>query len=209
MLRRASFIAGLAATLGVACAAPATAGTPLGIDVYDWFFSPEAGEQSVTGPGISWNWNGGGGNTQDDHNVREDSRMFRSPLQDTGTFQISASAGTYHYYCEPHLESNDMEGELKITPAYVPLANPDELRIVWSNGDDDTGDRFDVRYKVGDGQFKTWKNDTAKSAQRFGRLDQPVDVKPGKTYTFKARTGVAAKPSKQSMYSPLLVVDAP
>ena len=208
-MRRASFIAGLAATLGTIWAAPASAGVPVDIDVYDWNFLPKEAEHSVLGTGVIWDWNGGSGTTQDEHNVREDSKLFRSPLQDEGTFQISPSAGTYHYYCEPHLDSNDMQAELKITPAYTELSNPDELRIVWAQDDSDTGDRFDVRYRVGMGPFKTWKKDTARLSERFGRQDEPVDVKPGKTYTFKVRTGLASNPTKQSKYSPQLVVEVP
>jgi plastocyanin len=208
-LRRASFIAGLAATLWIGWAAPAPAGVPVNIDVYDWLFLPEDVEHSVLGTGVIWNWNGGSGTTSDEHNVREDSKLFRSPLKDEGSFQISPSAGTYHYYCEPHLDSNDMQGGLKITPAYTELSNPDELRIVWAQDNSDTGDRFDVRYRVGIGPFKTWKKDTAKLSGRFGRQDEPVAVKPGKTYSFKVRSGLASKPSKQSKYSPALVVDVP
>jgi plastocyanin len=207
-VRRASFIAGLAGAIALGWSAPASAGVPVNIDVYDWMFLPDVAEQSALGTGVIWNWNGGSGTTQDEHNVREDSKMFRSPLRDQGTFSISPSAGTYHYYCEPHLLSNQMEGKLKIMPAYTELS-PDQLRITWAQEESDTGDRFDVLYRIGEGPFKTWHKRTAKRSGRFGRLDEPVDVKPGKTYSFKARTSFAAKPSKQSNYSPLLVVDVP
>lgn len=41
----------------------------------------------------------------------------------------------------------------------------------------------------------------------FGQNDKPVDVKPGKTYRFRARSEKSAKPDKHSGWSPGFKVD--
>ena len=146
--------------------------------------------------------------TANTHNVREDSKLFRSgPLTDSGTYHIVPSAGTYHYYCESHgSENGGMDGVLKEIPVAGPR-NADFFTVGWAPAEDtDTGDQFDVRYKVEDGEWKTWFKNTDKIGWKFGRNDKPIDVKPNKTYRIQARSELHSNPSKHSGFSPSLVV---
>ncbi|MEO8092188.1 MAG: hypothetical protein ABI726_05730 [bacterium] len=52
-----------------------------------------------------------------------------------------------------------------------------------------------------------WKSNMSKLEATFGQNDKPVDVKPGKTYRFRARSEKSAKPDKHSGWSPGFKVD--
>lgn len=189
-------------------ALPALAfGAATNIQVKDNFFQPQAPATRAFQSGPSFHWGtAGSGNP---HNVRQDAKLFRSGGLTTGpiNYTISASAGTYHYYCELHgSPAGGMAGVVKVRPisSLAPTGNP--FTVTWADSGTNTGKAFDVRYKVGTGAFKIWKNDTSAFKGVFGQNMQPVPVMLGKTYGFQVRSEQAADHSKFSGWSPTLSV---
>ena len=143
------------------------------------------------------------------HNVRQDKMLFFSGAPTAGAinFSISASAGSYHYYCELHGTPNPgsigMQGTVKVKP--IANANPAgaPFTATWALPGTNTGTRFDVRFRRGTtGPFTAWRNDTATRTGIFGQAGAPVTVAPGQTYQIQARSQKA--PSQQSDWSPVL-----
>src|SRR5262245_10354351 len=97
-------------------------------------YSPENASATVnpltTGTGgEEFVWVGPG--TLDEHNVREDNRLFRSgpASEDFHEYHTDISAGRYHYYCEVHgSKSGGMAGTVRVRPAiegaFVRWADP-------------------------------------------------------------------------------------
>jgi plastocyanin len=161
-----------------------------------------------TGPSFTWK----SAPTSDRrHNVREDHKLFYSGALTTAdiNFSISASAGTFHYYCELHGDTvSGMDGYVKVRPiaALAPAGNP--FTVSWALAGTTTGNRFDVRYRQGTtAPFTTWKTDTSARSAVFGQNGQPVTVVPGSKYQFQARSQNA--PANQSGWSPALTFTAP
>jgi plastocyanin len=195
--------------LAAALALPAIAfGAPTNIQVKDNFFQPQAPAARAFQTGASFHWQRGAGSTLP-HNVRQDAGLFRSGNLTSGpiNYSISASAGTYHYYCELHgSPAGGMAGVVKVRPISnaAPVGNP--FTVTWANSTTNTGKAFDVRYKVGSGTFKIWKNDTSQFKAIFGLNMKPVPVMLGKTYQFQVRSEQASNHSKFSGWSPTLTV---
>jgi plastocyanin len=206
--RRVSAIAAASAALLVMAATPAIAGQdPYSVndDFFDPAFPPKL---SIPAACFTWNW----AVVADAHNVRQDRKLFYSgPLtsDDSASFgPICASAGTFHYYCENHgSASGGMDGRLRVVPNVEGDVGSDRFRVRWGQGLDHTGDRFDVRFRVGDGRWKDWRKDTRKDEKTFGRNDNPVDVKPNRTYSFKVRSQKGPNDNKVSGFSPKLTVE--
>ena len=162
-----------------------------------------------------WAW-GDTGTTKDTHNIREDHKLFYSGAltnDNIDGFDVQASAGTYHYYCEHHgSASGGMDGVIKSKPRksdVPPGPGLDEFEITWAY-DTDTGDRFDVQYRVNGGDWRNWKNDTANFSGIFGHNDRPLDVQDGNTYTFRVRTEKSSNVDvRRSRWSPKLSVEIP
>lgn len=168
-------------------------------------FGPKTVAKTVGAGGIHWQW-GASGSTALPHNVRQDDKLFRSGSLTTSNpagFSVVPSAGSFHYYCELHgSPSGGMAGAIKIKPAiFNKTANSFGVR--WSPGTNQTGDAFDVRYRVDGGTWKTWKNDVTVAQATFGASNKPVHVGPGHTYDVQARSEKKSDPSKQSGWSPL------
>jgi plastocyanin len=196
------------ALLGVALVLPALAfGAATSIQVKDNFFSPRAPAGRAFQHGTSFHWTRTGlGNR---HNIRQDAGLFLSGGLTRGPidFSISASAGTYHYYCDLHgSPTGGMDGVVKVRPIFnaAPTGNP--FTVTWADSATNTGKAFDVRYKVGTGTFKIWKNDTSQFKAVFGLNGQPVPVMLGTTYQFQVRSEQATNHSKVSGWSPTLSV---
>jgi plastocyanin len=189
----------------VALALPALAGAvPRQIAVDDDFFSPRNPAARNFAPGPSFRWSNGGG-TNRPHNIRQDDRLFRSGNTTTGpiNFAINASAGSYHYYCELH-RSIGMTGVVKVRPIAVPGSLVGEIEVRWANSGTNTGSRFDVRYRVDQRQWKTWKNDTRGFHASFGHNDRPVNYRPNlHTYKVQVRSE-RRRVNKHSDWSPAL-----
>ncbi len=175
--------------------------------VKDNRFKPDVAKQPVNDGSTFFSW---ADSVEREHNVRHDSKLFYSgdPTDDPSTaYSFTISAGTWHYFCEVHgSRRGGMDGVVRVKPSSS-QALSGEIRIDWGNGTS-TGDRWDVRFRVGKRDFRTWHSNTTLSYDIFGTNDVPVDVKPGKTYTFQARSELSSDPTRRSGWSPKLVVVA-
>jgi plastocyanin len=187
------------------CAMQASAGSTFIIDVDDNFFAPDNGGQFTPTVGIRWEWNAP---TTNKHNVRQDDRMFRSgPPTKGGQYEIIPPAGTYRYYCEVH-GNGVMDGVLRMTPSIPEIGSDDLVKVTWTSTGDTFGDRFDVRYAVGNGPFKPWLTKTERRRAPFGKDNKPLDVKPNQEYRFRARTRITGENPKVSEWSPVVAGSA-
>ncbi len=198
-MRRFLVISAAAALLAL----PAGAGAaPREIDIGDDFFSPKKPAARSFQSGPSFRWSNGGG-TLNRHNVRQDDKLFFSgnPTRGSINFAIRASAGSFHYYCELH-RSSGMSGVVKVRPIALADSLSGQIAVQWADSNTNTGSRFDVRYRVDNRRWKTWKNDTSKSQGNFGRNDNPVNYRPNRhTYKVKVRSE-RQQVSKHSDWSP-------
>ncbi len=167
-------------------------------------FGPKTVTKNVGAGAIHWQW-GTNGTTAVAHNVRQDDKLFRSgnlTSSDPGGYTITPSAGSFHYYCELHgSPSGGMAGTIKIRPA-VFSKTATSFGVRWSPGTNQTGNAFDVRYRVDGGAWKTWKNHVAVASAIFGAGNKPVHVGPGHTYEIQARSEKSSAVSKPSGWSP-------
>ena len=137
-MRRSLIIS--AAAVALALTFPAAAGAvPREIDVDDDFFAPKNPPTRNFEPGPSFRWTNGGG-TSNDHNVRQDDRLFSSGGLTDGpiNFAIRASAGSYHYYCTLHRRQG-MSGRVKVRPIAVPDSLVGEIEVRWANAEHQHG----------------------------------------------------------------------
>jgi len=198
----------IAAAAMLSLAIPASASAGISILVDDDFFSPEVSPANAGNP-VFWSSNG---TTTNIHNVTQDKNLFDSgPASTSLSFQRTVSAGTFPYYCDQHGDKGGvgMSGKLKVKP--VQLARKRQAGLVigvqWG-GADQTGDQFDVRYKGPgtDGKYKTWLRNTELESGEFGTNNDPVRVKPDKTYSFQVRSESSIT-GKGSGFSPALKVE--
>jgi plastocyanin len=198
-------VAGLIAA--AALAAPASAGLPIHVTVDDNFFNPATATMSAV---ADLEWQSSGGSTSNEHSVTQDKGLFDNGVEtDNINFQIRPSAGTFPYYCTVHGGKGGvgMSGVLKVRPSLAAMKRRGgfAFEVVWADGDGDSGDQFDVRYKVsGKPGFKTWLKDTGQASAVFGEGNDPVNVKPGKTYSIQVRSQLSSNPKKHSDWSPSL-----
>jgi plastocyanin len=167
-------------------------------------FGPQNVTESVGAGSIHWQWDTNG-STFASHNVRQDDKLFYSGKLTTSEpagFDVDPSAGKFHYYCELHGSRNGgMEGTIKIRPAIFDQTAK-SFGVRWSTGSDDTGDAFDVRYRVDGRKWKMWKNDVTRAKAKFGAKRKPVRVRGGHTYDIQARSEKKKKTKKRSKWSP-------
>jgi plastocyanin len=204
-----------AATMVLACialAAPASAGLPA-IIVADDEFVDDTVTIDVDPPGgvVIWHWDALNENS---HNVRQDRALFKSgpPVEVDDDFEVDPSAGTFRYYCTEHGGPGGvgMSGVLRVRPRRTdpsPVRGINGVGVTWSPGTLQSGDRFDVQFKVGDGKWRTWKKNTLKHDGFFGRNGNPVTLNPSKTYRIRARSELSANPKKRSGWSPPLLIE--
>ena len=119
-------IAAVAAGLMLPAVAPA-APALREISVNDNFFDPAFPAASNFATGSDFHWTRAAG-SNGKHNVRQDQVLFRSGDPTTGPidYAITASAGTYHYFCEIH--GPDMSGDVVVTPQH--LSSPANRHIM-------------------------------------------------------------------------------
>jgi plastocyanin len=195
--------------------APAGAGHIIEVQVQDNDFVPEVVTTQIYngegGPGIVGWIRAPGSNNR--HNVAEEHRIFRSGDPTFGDIDFTRrfSAGTFDYLCEFHGPS--MSGVIKARLLMTP--DPDGLpfTVRWArqgpdpNTSSNTGNVFDVQYKVDDGQWRNWKTDTNTNKGVFGKNGNPVEVQAGHAYRFRARSQKnASTQNAHSRWSPVLVV---
>jgi plastocyanin len=163
-------------------------------------FAPSTVTQAV-GASIHWYW--WADSNAGPHNVRQDDKLFYSGAatdNNPAGYTITPSAGRFHYYCEPH-RTRGMQGTLYIRPA-VFNRTATSFGVRWSPGTNQTGNRFDVRYRIDGGAWTTWKNHIAAAQGVFGLSDNPVHVSPGHIYEVQARSETSTDLQKRSGCSP-------
>jgi plastocyanin len=205
MRRRRLMIGVIAAMLALPALALGRATTTVtveagGVNAY----APRTVTKTVGTGAVHWRW-GTDGTTFAVHNVREDKKLFysgRLTTSDPNGFAVVPSAGGFHYYCEIHgTRSGGMAGNVKVRPAiFNPKARSFGVR--WSTGSNDTGNAFDIRYRVDGGKWKLWRNDVKTAQATFGANAKPIRVRPGHTYDVQARSEKASNPKKRSKWSP-------
>jgi hypothetical protein len=94
-----------------------------------------------------------------------------------------------------------MEGTIYVRPA-VFGRTATSFGVRWSPGTNQTGNRFDVRYRVDGGAWKMWKNHIAAAQGLFGASDNPVHISPGHKYEVQARSETGTDLQKRSGWSP-------
>src|SRR6476620_7693182 len=141
-----------------AIAAPATQ-----ISVRDDSFSPTRPATVKLGGTFSWHR---APSALNEHNVHQVAGLFKSGNPTTTSFttahpySITPSAGSYTYYCDAH-RALGMVGKIEVRPIIeAGTLHSRRFGVQWaSRTNNETGTRFDVRYRVG-GKWKVWKNDT-------------------------------------------------
>jgi plastocyanin len=191
--------------LSLVAGLPAGAGAATTITV-----EPVAGENSYAPKRVRrplgdstfvWIWGPDGGGTSDPHDVEQNAGLFDSgELQTEGSYEVTAPAGTFPYFCSVHFE---MRGRIAVIPAGGE-AYPAPFKVSWSMRAASTGGRFDVRYRAAGGPWRTWLEDTERRAAVFGRERRPLRVRDGASYRFQVRT--LRTDRKRSGWSPPLVV---
>ena len=167
-------------------------------------FGPKSVTKNVGAGDIHWQW-GTNGHTSLPHNVRQDNGLFSSgnvTSSKPSGYTIIPSAGSFHYYCSLHGSpgsNTGMVGTINIRPT-VFSKTASSFGVKWSPGTNQTGNAFDVRYRVDGGAWKPWKNHVAAASAIFGAGNQ--HVAPGHTYEFQARSEKSTAVSKASGWSP-------
>lgn len=165
-------------------AVPATATSEV-VTIANFSFTPDPVTGLPPGGVVTWQK----GPADGTHNVVQNKGLFRSGDPTSGIIEFSRtfSAGTYPYKCEVHAVSQDMKGKVKI-PVQIDI-NEAELPVVeWAVDGSNTGGKFDVQYKVNDGNWKNWLQNTTKLRKVFGKDGNPVAFVESKTYSFRARS---------------------
>ena len=168
-------------------------------------FGPKSVTKNVGAGSIHWQW-GTNGTTSLPHNVRQDSNLFNSGALTNSKpsgYTITPSAGSFHYYCTLHGSPgrSGMAGTINIRPAIF-NKTASSFGVKWSPGTNQTGNAFDVRYRVDGGAWKTWQNHVTTAQAVFGASNSPVHVGPGHTYEVQARSEKLSNVSKPSGWSP-------
>jgi plastocyanin len=183
-------------------AVPADAGV---VSVRDNRFAPD--EHALTAPGqsVTWDWAAGVRNL---HNIREDSSLFSSgdaTDDDDASFTRTFSAGNFHYFCGIHGSQDEGMGGNVLVPVRI-TGTPKGLRFTvrWATASSNVGRLFDVQYRIGSGNWVTWRTDTTAFSRVFGTDGKPVVVKAERTYSFRARTQrFMSAPLGRSGWSPV------
>ena len=164
------------------------------VDVNDGrFFSPQ-NISSAVGGSIHWTASG-----VDDHSVTQDNALFDSGAAAPNVnFTRKFSAGTFPYHCRKHGDQG-MRGTVRVAPQVVSAPAGLAFTVKWAAAGTQTGTSFDVKYRVGSGAWKTWRNNTSAKSMVFGK-GGPVAVARGKSYSFQVRSGSGAG---ESVFSPI------
>jgi plastocyanin len=149
-------------------------------------FSPSRVTQAVGGR-VHWAATG-----TDDHSVTHDNGVFNSGPASAGVdFTRTFSAGTFAYHCSEHGDQG-MRGQVRIAPRVRSAPRGAAFTVQWATARTNTGNRFDVQYRVGRGPWRTWLRRTAARSAVFGNRSRPVRVRNGKTYSFRVVSRTSA-----------------
>src|SRR5689334_6017110 len=116
MVRRSLLF--IAAVAAFALPALALGAGPTEIQVKDNSFSPKTPPLRGFQTGASFHWQRAASSIGS-HNIHQDAGLFRSgnPTAGAINYTISASAGSYHYYCDIHgSPAGGMTGVIKVRP---------------------------------------------------------------------------------------------
>jgi plastocyanin len=173
----------LAVSLAVGLIGPAVATSEV-VEISGTSFSPKTVSSLPPGGVVTWEYAGG----DLSHNVKQNKGLFRSgdPTDGVIDFSRTFSAGTFPYKCEVHASSG-MTGKVKI-PVSASVNEADLYVVEWAVDGSNTGGKFDVQYKVGDGNWKNWLQNTTKLKKVFGKDGSPVAYDDSKTYSLRARS---------------------
>jgi plastocyanin len=189
--------------------APASAGVgglPVQIGVDDQLFSPKSPKVGLPIEDVLWTWDAdgsGAGTTDTAHNVVSFDRLFQSPLQSSGTYELTVSAGTFRYYCVLHRE---MSGKLRVAPyAAVAAAHASPgAKVIFASREAETGDRYDVRAKAGKGKWRFLKEDTRRRSLKIKPKQLRAKSKRRRPVTVQVRSQKGKGEQKRSDWSPKL-----
>lgn len=194
--RSAGRIGVLACSVVAAALYPGAAnGAPAEVEVGDDFFRLASVSVSVDET-VTWQKA-----TSGSHSVHQLVNLFDSGSPTSAAFQFQRvfSAGTFKYVCEVH---SFMDGTVKVPVTVLPDGGIDGFPLIrWASASSNTGNRFDVQYKVGSGKWKTWLTDRRTKQAIFGD-DDPVELKVGTTYRFRARSQKGTNATRVSNWSP-------
>ncbi|MGH2682252.1 MAG: hypothetical protein ACRDIX_03345 [Actinomycetota bacterium] len=154
------------------------------VTIGDNFFTPDAAGITV---GDSVHWTRGVGSINS-HNVHEEGGLFHSGPTTTGPIDYEAvfSAGTFYYFCQFHGSAMDGFVRVPVRIKRAPDGRPFTVR--WAAQASETGSVYDVQFRVGSGDWRKWKRDTAALNGVFGKNRWPVRVRNGVRYSFRARS---------------------
>ncbi len=131
-------------------------------------FAPTRVVRNLGGAQFTWVWGPDGGGSQGFHDVVSDGQLFDSGEAVTqGTFAVNASAGSYRYFCSIHF---GMDARIAVRPEAQEAA-PGRFRVSWATKASQTGRRYDVRFKVAGGTWRTWLQDTRRRSGVFNTAD--------------------------------------
>ena len=174
-------------------------------------FSPRSESYNLLAhPNFWWQWgdDSDGGVTLRKHNVRQDDGLFRSgdPTKSPpdGHYELNVSAGTFPYYCEVHGGPGGagMSGKIHVAPVVEGSPTTSGIELTWADVSSETGDAYDVRYRVDGRNWRIWKNDTPHFGGTFGAGGHPIVLKTGHTYKFQVRSEKGSNPDRRSDWSP-------
>jgi plastocyanin len=155
-------------------------------------FSPASISQTVGG---SVHWAASG---TDQHSVTQDQGVFGTGAAAAGVnFTRTFSAGTFAYHCLEHGDQG-MRGQVRVAPQVLAAPRGLPFTVKWAAAGTNTGNRFNVQYRVGAGAWRTWQGNTAARSAVFGARSQPLRVVRGKTYSFRVRSGTSTVKSTAS-----------
>jgi plastocyanin len=187
----------------VLLAVPAVASASVTITLgNDNRYAPESAALDLGDGSFDWVWGPGGAGTVELHNVVQDDALFTSGEPQSsraGGYSLTASAGTYPYFCVLHL---GMEGVVSVRPVLAATdTGQGPIRLSWATASTTTGSKYDVRYRSGK-KWKPWLEGTKKLSGAFGK--RKPKVKAGRSYRFEVRSQSGKK--HRSDWSPELVV---
>jgi plastocyanin len=199
------YLAWIAVGLAAALAAPASASASVTITLRDEnTYNPRSATLNLGEGSFDWQWGPGGAGNIERHNVRQDVGLFDSgePVSSNPAgFSVSASAGSFPYFCSIHL---GMEGDVNVRPVLgASDTGQGPIPVVWASAEATIGDSYDVRFRARK-KWKKWKRDTSRLSGVFGKKKKPVKVKGGRRYEFQARSRDG---KDRSEWSPTLVAE--
>ena len=197
--RKSAAAAGaLILVVGAALMGGSAAAATKEVKLFEVSFDPATTSGRV---GDSVHWSRAAG-AEGEHNVHQSVGIFHSGPTTDGPIDFTRkfSAGTFPYFCQKHKQFG-MKGKVKVPVSITPDHHAAHPLVKWATASTNTGGRFDVQFKVGDGTWKNWLANTQTRQAIYGD-DEPTALEAGETYRFRARS---QKGDAQSAWSPAKV----